>query len=80
MGRINELPGRVAANVRAEMAVQRKTAVELATVLSVGHRAALRRVNGDFDFSLGEIEKVAKWLDVSIFELISARSPEAVAS
>lgn len=79
MARINELPGRVAANIRAEMAVQRKTAVELAAVLSIGHRAALRRLNGAFDFSLAEIEKVASWLGVSISELITARSVEAVA-
>lgn len=77
------LPDRVADNVRAEMAVQRRTAVELADLLNVGHRAALARVNGSIPFSLGDLEKVSPWLGISIAELSAARrasAAEAVAS
>lgn len=80
MTRIEQLPGRVAVNVRAEMAAQKKTSVGLAAVLETGHRAALRRVNGEQDFSLGELEKTAAWLNVTIAYLMAARVAEAVAS
>lgn len=79
MTRTPELPDRVAVNVRAEMAVQRRTAVELAKVLSIGHRAALHRVNGEVDYSLGELEKVAAWLDVTVTSLMAPREAQAVA-
>lgn len=80
MARTEELPKRVAVNVRAEMAAQRRNAVELARVLGIGHRAALRRVNGEQEFSLGELSKTAEWLGVSVSSLMVERYPAAVAS
>lgn len=71
------LPDQVAANVRAEMAVQGKTAVELAEVLHVGHRAALHRRNGSIPFSLHDLQRVAEWLRVPISSLMTPRA-EAV--
>jgi hypothetical protein len=74
------LADRVATNVRAEMAVQGKTAVELADLLEIGHRAALHRRNGAIPFSLAELEKVSPWLGVTVASLMAARQMEAVAS
>lgn len=68
-----DLPSRVAVNVRAEMAAQRKTAVQLANLLDVGHQAALRRVNGEVPFSLAELAQVASWLEVRIADLLATR-------
>jgi len=79
MTRTPALPDRVAVNVRAEMAAQRRSAVQLASLLAIGHRAALRRVNGEMPFSLGELDKVAAWLDVSVSSLMAARSTEQIA-
>jgi transcriptional regulator with XRE-family HTH domain len=74
------LPDRVATNIRAEMAAQGKTAVELGELLGIGHRAALHRRNGAIPFSLGELERVAPWLGVTIASLMTARTLQAVAS
>jgi hypothetical protein len=74
------LAERVATNVRAEMAAQRKTAVELADLLEIGHRAALQRVNGAIAFPLAELEKVAPWLGMPIGALMQDRAAVAVAS
>lgn len=62
------------------MAAQGRTAVELGLLLGIGHRAALQRRNGVIPFSLGELEKVAKWLDVTVASLMSKRTSMAAAS
>jgi len=75
------LADKVAANIRAEMAAQRKNAVELAAVLSIGHRAAVRRWSGQQAFSLNELSKVSRWLGVPSSTLMADRARlQAVAS
>lgn len=80
MARTEGLPNRVAINARAEMAAQKRTAVDLAAVLGIGHRAALRRVNGEQEFTLGELAKTAAWLEVPVSALMAERASVAVAS
>ncbi|HEY8590684.1 MAG TPA: helix-turn-helix domain-containing protein [Naasia sp.] len=64
---------RVAANLRAEMAAQRKSTLDLARELHVGHRAATRRWNGEQPIGLNELSVIAKWLDVPVSALMAAR-------
>lgn len=79
MARTEQLPTRVAVNVRAEMAARRFTSVQLAQILNIGHRAALRRVNGEQDFTLSELERTAAWLTVSVAYLMRPREVDAQA-
>lgn len=67
---------RVAAEIRAEMAKQRKSTADLALVLGVHKETARGRRRGDSPFTLPELEKVALWLDVPIGALAGS---EAVA-
>lgn len=62
------------------MAAQRRSAVQLAALLDIGHRAALRRVNGEMPFSLGELDQVAAWLEVSVSSLMASRTADAMAA
>lgn len=64
------LRGLIAAEVRAEMARQRKTGVELAALLDVSQQAASRRLAGAVPFSMDEIVVVAQWLGVEVVTLI----------
>lgn len=70
---------RVAATVRAHMGWQRFSVAELASVLGLQQRAAKRRYDGEQDYSLAELERVAEWLDVSKEELAMGRMPERAA-
>ncbi len=63
----------VTTNVRAELAAQRKTAVDLAEGISIGYTAATRRINGTQPFSLGELGRVARWLEVPVSSLMTPR-------
>jgi transcriptional regulator with XRE-family HTH domain len=63
----------VAANLRAEMAAQRKSALDLADALHIGHRAAIRRWNGEQPIGLNELDAIAKWLGVARSSLMTAR-------
>lgn len=72
---------RVAAEVRAEMARQKRTARDMAVALEMGARAAERRVNGDIEFGLNELQQVADWLGVDREQLVTGRrAGTAVAS
>lgn len=70
------LADHVAANIRAELAVRRQTSKDLARVLHIGQRAASRRLSGDLDFSLNELDAVARWLGVARVELMRERALE----
>lgn len=52
----------VAAEIRAEMARQRKTGVELASLLNRTQQSVSRRMNADVDISLDELAAIAEWL------------------
>jgi len=53
------------------MAGARKTNKQLAEVLHVSERAAMRRRLGEVEFSLNELETVANWLGLSIYDLMT---------
>jgi transcriptional regulator with XRE-family HTH domain len=68
----------VADEVRAELARQRKTASELASVLGITQHTAGRRLNGGTPFNLVELFSVASWLGLTVEEI--ARRAEHAAS
>ncbi|WP_169309959.1 helix-turn-helix domain-containing protein [Aeromicrobium marinum] len=55
----------VAGEVRAEMARQRKTQAELATILGTTTATAGRRLDGSVPFDVVELCMVAGWLGTS---------------
>lgn len=71
---------RVADEVRAEMARQRKTAGDLANVIGVTQHTAGRRLNGTIPFDVYELSQVAMWLGVTAADLIARGIGERVAS
>jgi hypothetical protein len=56
--------GRVASEVRAELARQRKTATDMAAVLYMTGHTAGRRLNGDVPFDVVELVALGAWLGV----------------
>lgn len=64
---------RVAANVRAEMARQRKTQSALATALGRSQMFLSRRLGGQTPFDLDELDRIAAILDIPIERLLAER-------
>lgn len=64
------LRGFAAAEVRAEMARQRKSGLELASLLDLSQASASRRVLGQIAFSLDELSVIAEWLAVPVENFI----------
>jgi len=69
------LSGAIAGEIRAEMARQLRTTVELAEALDLKPRAVQRRLAGDMEFSLDEIDAVASFLGVSREQLLTGVRP-----
>ena len=69
----------VAAEVRAEMARQRRTQGELAAALRITAPTAARRLDGSVPFDVRELMTVAVWLGVPVTQLLG-HSPEAVSA
>jgi len=63
-----------AGEVRAEMARQRKSGIELASLLNLSQQSVSRRLNAETDFSLDELAAVADWLGVPVLSLIGRAS------
>lgn len=61
---------RVAGEVRAELARQRKTAADLSRALGVTPHTAGKRISGEVAFDVVELAEVAKWLGVPIEKLL----------
>ena len=64
----------VASDVRAEMARQRKTQAELATVLGVTAHTVGRRLSGDVPFNVIELVQIGLWLGVEPRRFIARAS------
>jgi transcriptional regulator with XRE-family HTH domain len=64
---------RVAAEVRAEMARQRRTQAELAAAVGLSPQSIGRRLSGEHPFDVEELERAAAWLDVSVSSLLPGR-------
>lgn len=61
---------RVAGEVRAELARQRKTAADLSAALGVTQHTAGRRISGEVPFDVIELAQVAIWLGVPLAQLL----------
>ena len=52
------------------MARQKRTGVELASVLNCSQQSASRRLNGGHGLDLDELPVIAEWLGIDVIELI----------
>lgn len=62
---------RAATEIRGLMGARKKTAADLARLLHVSRDTAARRINGEVDINLGELEAIAGWLDVPVTRIIA---------
>ena len=60
----------VAGEIRAEMARQRRTGVELASHLQITQQAVSRRLSGEASLDLDDVARIADWLGVPLARLI----------
>lgn len=67
----------VASEVRAELARQKKTAGNLAAVLSMTPHTAGRRLRGDVPFDVIELAQIGLWLGVDPRRFIPSRDAAA---
>lgn len=63
---------RAAGALRAEMARQRKTGLDLARLLNCSQSSASRRMTGETVLDLDELGRIAEWLDVPLVTLLPA--------
>lgn len=68
-----------AGNLRAEMARQKLTGVDLADLLKCSQQSASRRITGAQGLDLDELPVVADWLGTSIAALLSTSRETAEA-
>jgi DNA-binding Xre family transcriptional regulator len=74
-----QLQSNVAAALRAEMAVQKKSVTEMAAFLQLDRKATKLRYDGTKALSLIEVDQLAAWLDVAVEDLLLANRAKAVA-
>lgn len=79
MGTNRSLRQVIAAEVRAEMARQQKTGVELARVLKCSQQTASRRLVSGQGLDLDEVPLIADWLGIPVLSLLAPRAREDVA-
>lgn len=53
------------------MGARKLNTVDLAQLLNVSRDTAARRINGDVDLGLNELEAIAAWLDVPVTRIIA---------
>lgn len=70
---------RVAGEVRAELARQRKSASDLAAALGITPHTAGRRLSGETPFDVVELARVATWLGVAMADLLGPDQTKASA-
>lgn len=64
--------GRVAANVRGELARQRRTQIDLGQALGRSQPYVSRRLNGRVAFDVDELSRVADFLGVTLAVLLGS--------
>lgn len=69
----------VTAEIRAELARQRKTFAQLAIMLGVNPATITRRMAGHYPWTTEELEKTARWLGIPVADLVSPRVSSRVA-
>jgi len=70
-GMTQSLTQRVAAEVRAEVARQNVTQLELARILEIAQPSVSRRLNGKFPFDTDELDKLASAFGVPVDRFLS---------
>ncbi|MBO3663696.1 hypothetical protein [Microbacterium stercoris] len=75
----DEVTAIVAADLRAELARQRRTAADLAHALDVTPHTVGRRLNGDVPFSMYELVLATRWLGIDLTDLVSRATQRAAA-
>lgn len=73
---VTPLASRVAGAIRAEMAWQKRTGVDLARHLEMAQPTISKRLNGETAFDLVEFEKVAQWLGITPADLLARAERE----
>lgn len=68
---------KVAREVRAELARQKRTAAQLAAVIGVTAHTAGRRLSGATPFNVVELGAIAEWLGVEPYRLLGEDAPAA---
>jgi hypothetical protein len=68
------LSQKVAAAVRAEMAVQQKTVTQMSEALILDRKATKLRYDGEKSLTLTEVERLADWLSVDVEGLLTGAS------
>lgn len=64
------LSDRTAARIRGLMAEQNRTSQELGDALGISRQAAARKLRGEVNFSVPDLEKIAAWLNKDPKELL----------
>lgn len=62
---------RAATEIRGLMGARKLNTVDLAQLLHVSRDTAARRINGEQDLGLNELEAIAGWLDVPVTRIIA---------
>lgn len=62
---------RAATEIRGLMGARRLNATDLASVIGVSTSTAKRRMSGETDLPLNELEAIAAWLGVSVGRIIA---------
>lgn len=57
------------------MARQRRTGIELASLLECSQQSASKRLTGTIEFRVSELEKIADWLAVPMHQLMPLEVP-----
>ncbi|WP_425837053.1 hypothetical protein [Microbacterium sp. PA5] len=72
---------RIAGEIRAELARQKRTASDMAAVIGIAPHTAGRRLNGERPFNIVELAAVCRWLGVDMAGVVAkSLRDEAVAS
>jgi transcriptional regulator with XRE-family HTH domain len=67
----HSLTSRVAAEVRAEMARQKRSGAELGRQLGLSYTTVSKRINGEVPFDIEELEATAAWLGATPVDLLT---------
>ena len=73
----SSLRERAAGALRAEMARQKKTSVDLAHALNISQSSASRRMNGAGAIDLDEVQRWSDWLGVPVTYFFAETSVSA---
>lgn len=58
-------------NLRGEMARRRKTQEDIAKAIGCGRPLVNRKLNGEKDFTLGDMENIAAMFDMTFLQLLT---------